>query len=152
MPLVSTDFSERTREAFKNFTVEKVLWENFILEHFLFTERNFTPIERAYYEKPFLIPGEDRRVQLGSDIPMNGKPEYTQKIVSDYSNWLAKSDLPKLYVQAEPGHFGRARLNEFSSQWPNQTHIKVPGVHFIQETTPDVIGKALADFVRGLRK
>ncbi|MDJ1493062.1 haloalkane dehalogenase [Cytophagaceae bacterium DM2B3-1] len=152
MPLQASDFSEQTLEAFHNFTPDKVLWENFIVEHFLFSERKFTPIEHAYYEKPFLIPGEDRRVQLGSDIPMNGKPEYTQEIVADYSAWLAKSTIAKLYIQAEPGLFGRGRLDEFSSKWPNQQHLKVSGGHFIQETTPDVIGKALASFVRSLRE
>lgn len=151
-PLQVTDFSEEAREKLKNFTVNNVLWENFILENVLLTERQFTPIERAYYEKPFLIPGEDRRSQLGSEIPVNGRPEHTNKIVTDYGNWLAKSDIPKLYIQANPGHFGRANLHEFSSKWPNQKHIEVHGKHFIQETTPDIIGKALADFVRDLRK
>lgn len=152
MPLQLNDFSEETLEAFKNFTVEKVFWENFVVEHFLLSERKFSAVESAYYKKPFLIPGEDRRVQLGSQIPMNGSPEYTFQIVSDYSAWLAKSNLPKLYVHANPGLFGRARPHEYASQFLNQQQVEINGVHFLQETSPDEIGAALAKFVRGLRK
>lgn len=152
MPLQFSDFSIDMIEAFKNFTIQKVFEENFIIENFLFTERNFSAIERAYYNKPFLIPGEDRRAQLGSQIPMNGSPEYTFQIVSDYAAWLAKSELPKLYVHGTPGMFGRARMHEYAVQWPNQNKVEVKGVHFLQETSPNEIGSALAKFVSSLRK
>ena len=33
---------------------------------------------------------------------------------------------------------------------PNLTEITVPGVHFIQEDSPDEIGTALTQFVRQL--
>jgi haloalkane dehalogenase len=35
--------------------------------------------------------------------------------------------------------------------WPNQTEVTVPGVHFLQEDSPDEIGAAVASFVRAVR-
>jgi haloalkane dehalogenase len=34
------------------------------VDSFLLGEREFTEMEQAYYRKPFLIPGEDRRPKL----------------------------------------------------------------------------------------
>ncbi|MBV8293980.1 MAG: haloalkane dehalogenase, partial [Mycobacterium sp.] len=42
------------------------------------------------------------------------------------------------------------RIRDYIRTWPNLTEITVPGVHFIQEDSPDKIGVAVADFVRRL--
>ena len=59
-------------------------------------------------------------------------------------NWLSTSDLPKLFVNAEPGAILRGDQREFCRSWPNQTEISVKGIHFIQEDSPDEIGQAIA--------
>jgi haloalkane dehalogenase len=84
-------------------------------------------------------------------MPINGFPKDVNKIVDDYSRWLAESDLPKLMIRAEPGYLLANRLYDFARTWPNQTEVTVKGAHFIQETTPDEVGSAIADFVRRLR-
>jgi haloalkane dehalogenase len=72
-------------------------------------------------------------------------------VVNDYATWLAGSDVPKLFINAEPGTLLTGRTRELVRTWPNQTEITVPGKHFLQEDSPDQIGTAVADFVRRLR-
>jgi haloalkane dehalogenase len=73
------------------------------------------------------------------------------KVVGEYSRWLAQSQVPKLYVHAEPGALGNGRPRDFCRAWPNQTEVTVKGIHFVQEDSPGEIGAAVAAFVRDLR-
>jgi len=72
------------------------------------------------------------------------------EIVQDYSEWLAGSEIPKLFVNAEPGAILTGDQREFCRRWPNQVEVTVKGSHFIQEDSPDEIGRALAEWHRGL--
>ena len=45
----------------------------------------------------------------------------------------------------------KGRTLEFCSTWPNQTEVTVKGVHFLQEDSPDEIGKALQEFVKSVQ-
>src|SRR3546814_2707068 len=72
-------------------------------------------------------------------------------IARDYAGWLSESPIPKLFINAEPGHLTTGRICDFCRTWPNQTEITVAGAHFIQEDSPDEIGAAIAAFVRRLR-
>ena len=69
-------------------------------------------------------------------------------IVNDYSRWLAHSDVPKLFVNAEPGAILTGSQREFCRTWPNQEEVTVRGAHFVQEDSPHEIGEAAATFVR----
>ena len=57
-----------------------------------------------------------------------------------YARWLAPSDLPKLFVNADPGDILTGPQREFCRGWPNQQEITVNGSHFIQEDSPHEIG------------
>ncbi|MBW2372037.1 MAG: haloalkane dehalogenase, partial [Deltaproteobacteria bacterium] len=96
--------------------------------------------------------GEDRRPTLTwpRQIPLEGEPADVVKIVEDYGAWLAQSDVPKLFLNAEPGAILRGRQREFCRSWPNQTEVTVKGIHFVQEDSPDEIGRAVAEWRRGL--
>ncbi len=72
-------------------------------------------------------------------------------VVEDYSRWLAASPIPKLFINADPGSILIGRQRELCRTWPNQTEITVKGLHFLQEDSPDDIGRALAAFVRRIR-
>ncbi len=97
------------------------------------------------YRRPYLDPGESRRPTLTwpREIPIDGEPEDVDAIVSDYALWLAGSDLPKLFVNAEPGSILTGPQREFCRTWPNQQEVTVAGIHFIQEDSPDEIGAAI---------
>jgi haloalkane dehalogenase len=71
--------------------------------------------------------------------------------VNEYGKWLAGSDVPKLFINAEPGEIINDRVREIIRTWPSLTETTVSGRHFIQEDSPDEIGQAIAQFVRRLR-
>lgn len=128
----------------KNIFVERVLPGSVL--------RKMTETEMEVYRRPFLNPGEDRRPTLTwpREIPLDGEPEDVAAIVADYAKWLAVSDLPKLFVNAEPGAILIGAQREFCRNWKNQTEVTVKGSHFIQEDSPDEIGTAIADWLTGL--
>ena len=102
---------------------------------------------------PLRQPGEDRRPTLTwpRQIPIDGEPADVVAVVDDYSAWLATSPIPKLFINADPGSILVGRQREVCRTWPNQTELTVHGLHFLQEDSPDEIGRAVADFVRRVR-
>ena len=52
--------------------------------------------------------------------------------------------VPKLFVNADPGTILTGPQREFCRTWPSQEEVTVRGSHFIQEDSPDEIGRALA--------
>jgi len=114
--------------------------------------RDLADEEMAVYRRPYAEPGESRRPTLTwpREIPIDGEPEDVTRIVADYSEWLAKCDVPKLFVNAQPGAILTGPQREFCRSWPNQTEVTVAGSHFIQEDSPHDIGEAVARFVSGL--
>jgi haloalkane dehalogenase len=85
-------------------------------------------------------------------IPIEGKPADVVQLVESYAAWLADADLPKLFINGDPGSILIGRQREFCRAWLNQTEVTVKGRHFLQEDSPNEIGYALADFVRRLRR
>ena len=81
-------------------------------------------------------------------IPIAGEPADVVQIVADYSRWMAESDIPKLFVNAEPGAILVERLRDFCRSWSNQTEVTVPGSHFIQEDSGPAIGQAVAGWMK----
>jgi len=158
-PLTWNDWPENATRVFQGFRSES--GEEMVLNKNLFVEgvlpsavmRGLTEDEMAVYRKPFAEPGEDRRPTLSwpRQIPIEGRPGDVVKVVEDYGRWLARSDLPKLFINADPGSILVGRQREICRAWPNQTEVTVKGTHFIQEDSPDEIGTAVAEFVRGLR-
>jgi haloalkane dehalogenase len=84
------------------------------------------------------------------EIPIEGEPADVVQIVSEYGDWLAASDVPKLFINAEPGAILTGPQREFCRTWPNQQEVTVRGTHFIQEDSPDEIGRAIAGWYGGL--
>ena len=72
-------------------------------------------------------------------------------IVAGYAEWLTTSDVPKLFIKAEPGALlgGGANL-EFARTLPAQAEVTVAGVHYLQEDSPGEIGRAIADWMATL--
>ena len=97
-------------------------------------------------------PGEDRRPTLTwpRQIPFEGEPVDVHRIVTNYSSWMAVNDRPKLFIDANPGAILRGRPRDICRSWKNQTEVQVNGIHFIQEDSPDEIGKALSEWLAGL--
>jgi haloalkane dehalogenase len=81
-------------------------------------------------------------------IPIDGEPADVVAVINDYSSWLAESDIPKLFINAEPGFIVRGPIRELIRTWPNLTETTVNGIQYVQEDSPDEIGMAIAGFVR----
>lgn len=130
-----------------------VLDENFFVETLLprLILRQLGEAEMDAYRRPF----PDRESRLPTlvwprELPIAGEPADVVAIVEDYGRWLAGSDIPKLFISAEPGSLLVGHAREFCRTWPSQKEVSVRGIHFIQEDSPNEIGRALADFVRGI--
>jgi len=158
-PITWADFPENARSIFQGFRSEE--GETLVLEKNLFVEsvlpgailRRLSEDEMAAYRAPFANAGEDRRPTLTwpRQIPIEGEPLEVVRVATDCGRWLAESRIPKLFINAEPGAILTGRQREFCRTWRNQTEVTVEGIHFVQEDSPDQIGKALAGFVRSLR-
>ena len=68
-------------------------------------------------------------------------------LVEQYGAFMAGSELPKLFVNAEPGSILIGRQREFCRSWPNQQEVTVKGLHFIQEDSPVEISQAVAGWL-----
>jgi haloalkane dehalogenase len=132
-----------------------VLEENIFIEKILpqTALRQFAEDELDVYRQPFRNAGEDRRAMLAwpRSLPIDGEPPQANEVVSKNGDWLAQSDIPKLFINAEPGTLARGRLREVIRQWPNQTEVTVKGRKLLQEDSSDDIGAAIAAFVGRLR-
>jgi len=157
-PLTWDEWPTPIQELFRGF--RSAAGETMVLEKNVFVERvlpgsilrSLSEAEMAVYRRPFLDPGEARRPTLTwpRQIPLDGEPADVVAIVQAYADWLAASDLPKLFVNAEPGAILIGAQREFCRSWPNQSEVTVAGSHFIQEDSPDAIGSAIADWYRTL--
>ena len=158
-PLTWQDWPENARKVFQGFRSER--GEEMVLEKNIFVERvlpssvlrGLTEDEMAVYRAPFTTQGEGRRPTLSwpRQLPIDGEPGSVVAIVDDYGRWLAESPIPKLFINAEPGSILTGPARDFCRTWPNQKEITVKGSHFIQEDSPDEIGRAVADFARSVR-
>ena len=109
--------------------------------------------EMAEYRRPFAEPGEGRRPTLTwpRQIPIEGEPADVAAIAAAYADWLATSSVPKLFVKAEPGAIlASDAMVDFVRGWPAQAEVTVAGVHFLQEDSPDEIGRAIAGWMGAL--
>ena len=132
-----------------------VLEDNFFIEQILPKAilRKLSTDEMAAYRRPFAEPGEGRRPTLTwvRQLPIDGEPADVTAIVAAYADWLTTSHVPKLWVKGEPGLLlsGGANL-DFVRGLPAQSHVTVAGIHYVQEDSPDEIGRAIADWMGGL--
>jgi haloalkane dehalogenase len=110
--------------------------------------RKLSDAEMSEYRKPFER-REDRWPTLTwpRQIPIAGEPADVVAITADYAQWMAENDLPKLFVNADPGAILIGAVREFCRSWKNQTEVTVKGSHFIQEDSGTIIGRAIADWM-----
>lgn len=157
-PVSWAEWPEAARGVFQGFRSEA--GEEMVLEKNTFIERvlpgsimrELSAEEMEVYRRPFQNKGEDRRPTLSwpRQIPIDGEPADVVDIVQDYADWLSAAQLPKLFINAEPGAILTGPQREFCRSWPNQTEVTVSGSHFIQEDSPHEIGKAIAHWYKDL--
>lgn len=152
------DWPGAAREVFQGF--RSPAGEAMVLENNVFVEqvlpgsikRKLSEEEMTVYRRPFEKAGEDRRPTLTwpRQIPIAGEPADVVEIVQAYADWLPGSEVPKLFVNAEPGAILRGQLRDFCRGFANQQEVTVSGIHFVQEDSPHEIGTALAKWIETL--
>ena len=157
-PMSWDGWPEQARQVFQGF--RSPAGEGMILEKNIFVERvlpgstirDLGEAEMAVYRRPFTEPGESRRPTLTwpRQIPIDGEPVDVVEAVRANDIFLKARDMPKLFINAEPGAILQGPLADHCRAWPNTSEVTVAGNHFIQEDSPDEIGAALAEWIRGL--
>ncbi|GAB5453580.1 MAG: haloalkane dehalogenase [Halioglobus sp.] len=154
-PVSWADWPEAAAGIFKGFRSDK--GEDLILNRNMFIEavlpssviRELTEAEMDAYRAPHLEP-DDRQPLLNwpRQIPIEGEPENVVALVNDYGAFMAGSDIPKLFINADPGSILVGPQREFCRSWPNQQEVTVKGLHFVQEDSPVEIGQAVASWLQ----
>ena len=157
-PLTWETWPEQARRIFQG--MRSPAGEEMVLEKNVFVERilpgsvlrGLTEEELTIYRRPYQEVGESRRPTLTwpREIPVDGEPADVVEIVDGYGQWLSSSQIPKLFVNADPGAILTGRQREFCRTWPNQREVTVRGAHFIQEDSPAEIGAAIAQWYASL--
>jgi haloalkane dehalogenase len=135
---------------------EMVLRDNFFIEKILpgAILRPLSAQEMAEYRRPFSEPGEGRRPTLTwpRQIPIEGEPADVTAIATAYADWLATSSVPKLFLRAEPGGIlAHGAVLDLAHSFPAQTEVTIAGLHFVQEDSPDEIGRAIAGWMGAMQ-
>ena len=157
MPVTWEQWPDAARPIFQAF--RSPAGEEMVLEKNVFVERvlpgsilrDLSDEEMAEYRRPFVEGGERRRPTLTwpREIPIDGEPADVVEIVQAYADWLSGAELPKLFVNADPGAILTGEQREFCRSWPNQTEVTVRGNHFLQEDSPVEIAAAIDDWRSG---
>ena len=156
------DWPKQARDIFQSFRSdsgeELILEKNFFVEGVFASDvgvyRKLEKEELDTYIKPFKEKGESRRPTLTwpRQIPIEGEPEEVIEIANNYAKFMNETQIPKLFINAEPGGILIGKQREIARQWPNQKEVTVKGGHFIQEVSPDEIGKYVREFLIGLKE
>ena len=157
-PVSWKDWPDAAKPIFKGFRSSE--GEEMILKKNLFVEavlpgsilRKLTEEEMEEYRRPFVLP-EHRLPTLKwpREIPIDGEPKDVAKVVSEYAYWLSVSDIPKLFIDGDPGAILIGEQRNFCRSWPNQKEIKVSGSHFVQEDSPYEIGEAISEWLQDIK-
>ena len=158
MPLTWEQWPDAATKIFGLFRSEAgeelVLEKNFFVERILLADSatGYTDEEKAEYIRPFINAGEDRRPTLTwpRQIPLDGDPSEVVEEVRKNSEFHKVSNIPKLFINADPGSILVGEQREFARTWKNQTEVTVSGNHFVQEDSSEEIGSALRSFVKAL--
>ncbi|HEY8599804.1 MAG TPA: haloalkane dehalogenase [Thermomicrobiales bacterium] len=132
----------RTMAIDDNFFIETVLPSG--------VQRTLTAAEMDAYRAPYLAP-QDREPlwRWPNEIPIAGYPADVHAIIHDNQATLAASTLPKLLCHATRGAtIGPAEVAWCRQTLSNLTTIDLgPGVHFLPEDHPDMIGTAIGEWL-----
>lgn len=160
-PIQMADRSEQFQRAFGMMRSpagkEKVLKENFFVERILpgSVSRKLTDAEMAVYRKPFATePSRLPTWVFPNEIPIDGQPADVTAAVEAYDAALAQAGIPMLLLTFTPGAIITAPEIEWCKrQFPTLTVREMgKGIHFVQEDQPEAIGKAIAEWLRGLKE
>ena len=162
MPVASYEVMGPPGESFRTMRdpikgPELIIKQNMFIEQLLPSSviRKLTESEMDAYRAPFLDLQSRKPILVWpNEIPIAGVPENTTRVISTYGKWMVNTDLPMLHLHASPGALNPPQVAEWLVQNVNNIESSYigPGIHFVQEDHPHVIGHAIADWRRRLMK
>ncbi len=152
------EWPTEARRIFQGFRSEA--GEQMVLERNLFVEavlagsvlKPLSDSDMNEYRRPFMERGESRRPTLSwpRQIPISSEPQEVCRLVDSYADWLRHSEVPKLFVNAEPGAILVGAQRDFCRSWPNQEEVTVNAGHFVPEDAPEAVADALGQWLERL--
>jgi haloalkane dehalogenase len=156
-PVTTAGTPEAVVNWFRGYRTEagaaSVLESNQFVEQVLFRSvTGLTAVDSAVYRAPFLTAGDSRLPTLvfPRQVPIDGEPADVHALMSAAWDWMAKSPLPKLFIDAEPGAMVVARRKTIARGWPNTATHQVKARHFVPEDAPSEVAAAIRDWSKAL--
>jgi haloalkane dehalogenase len=117
------------------------------------THAEVSPEALAYYRSAYpTIASRKAILQWPREVPLDGKPADNVAIVEAYIQWLTQTEIPKLLFHGNDG----ISIKEAEVAWCQEhlSNLDVidlgDGIHFLQETHPEIIGTELSNWYAGL--
>ena len=158
VPLAWDQWPDTGTKIFKLFRSEAgeelILDKNFFVERLLLHDpiNPMSEESKNEYLRPFVNSGEDRRPTLTfpRNIPFNEEPLDTHNEIKMNADFHSTSDIPKLFINADPGFLLVGTQRDEVRSWVNTKEVTVKGNHFIQEDSPEDITNHIKDFLASL--
>jgi haloalkane dehalogenase len=158
VPLTWDQWPDTGTKIFKLFRSEAgeelILDKNFFVERLLLHDpiNPMSEESKNEYLRPFVNSGEDRRPTLTfpRNIPFNEEPLDTHNEIKMNADFHSTSDIPKLFINADPGFLLVGTQRDEVRSWVNTKEVTVKGNHFIQEDSPEDITNHIKDFLASL--
>ncbi len=159
-PMEWKDLPSDFRAGFKLFRTSGVGWFmisvlNMFIKQILpqAVSRKLTEKEMEIYSAPYkTVKSRKPLRQWPCEIPIARQPSDVYQLMSNYSEKLQQSELPKILFTASPGGIIDIETTEWCRQ--NMKNLEVidtgEGIHFIQEDNPHLIGEELAKWHNNL--
>lgn len=150
------DFPPDFQDMFRGFRTPDVGWDMLVNQN-MFVEvvvpnavvRDLTDEEMTAYRAPFLDPGSRKPLwRWPNELPIAGEPADVTQVVAAYGAWLAQTDLPKLLFHGTPGAIMPTPVVEScKATFANLETVDIgPGLHYLQEDNPHLIGEKIAEW------
>ena len=112
--------------------------------------RELTEEELRRYREPFKeVRSRIPIWRFARCVPIGGEPKDVWDTMTEAVEWFRRTDLPKLLFYATPGGLVTPEFVEWCRR--NLKNLKVvhvgPGVHYLTETSPHVIGRELVKWL-----
>jgi len=133
-----------------------IVRDNYFVEKLMpmMAGRELTEDEMEHYRAPYLKESDRKPIRVWpQEIPIDGIPERTHTRIAATYERLKGSDIPLLLLVAEPGMIMSEQLvATLQAELPRLVTKKIgPGMHYVQETQPTNIGRAVANWIAELR-
>jgi len=130
--------------------------QNYFVERLIpaFAGRKLSTEETAAYRAPYLEPAHRKPTRVfPQEVPFDdGVPADNFVRMNATYEKIKASDIPLLLLVADPGAIMKPEvIEQLQADLPRMRTEEIgPGMHFVQETQPTAIGRAIGNWITGL--